>query len=865
MEWRFWSRNRERDLERELRAHLDLEAEEQGDIDAARRALGNVTKIKEEVREVWGWTVLDRLRQDLKYALRQMRRTPGFTAVAVLTMALGLGTTTAMFSIVNGVLLEPLKYRDPGRLFLARTVPPPQTKFVGDFPVNARQFERWRLYCTGCDRMALAQFLELTLVGAGDPVKLPGLSVTPDFFRTLGVQPALGRDFLPDDSVGSVIITDALWRSRFGGDPSILGRKVELNGEDNYTVIGVMPPDLHLPKGDEWGGYSGPAQVPMIFRPIGYIASAVRIVGNLNYSALIRLKPGVSREQGIAELNALLADVYREYKLETRTTLIPLQQEVTRDARSALWLLFATVGVVLLIVCVNVGNLMLVRTSGRYREAGVRLALGASRARLFALVLEEALLVVAIGGATGLAIASMGLRILAVNATTIIPRMEDVRIDWRVLLFAGLAAVFSTVICGLIPAWRLSRTEPMESMKAGSASSTEGRGKPRLREAMVSVEVALSTVLLMIGGLLLISLYHVLRVEKGFDVAHVIAQDVSLLNPKYRGQALVRFIEETLAKMAQIPGVELVAATNRLPLLGEDWVGELTDPDQPPRSVDQSALANNRFVTPAYWRVMGIPLKQGRFLDESDQGKLAAVISEKAARFLWGDQNPIGKHVEGVGSVTPKLEIVGVVGEVHGSGLERPLTMMVYEHYGRMHPLGVSFVARTRADPAAVTASIHALLSSADPEMAIPPARTMDQIVEDSIASRKFEMYLAVAFAFAALLLASLGIYGVISFSVARRTPEIGIRIALGARTGELAAMILKEGMIPVLIGLVAGLLIATAGGRIISSQLYGVTPNDALTIFGVSIILLAIAAGACWFPARRATRVDPLVALRFE
>lgn len=857
--------SREDDLERELRAHLDLEAEECGDADAAQRALGNITRIKEEVREMWGWTILDRLRQDLKYALRQMGRSPGFTAVAVLTLALGLGTTTAMFSIVNGVLLEPLKYRDPGRLFLARTVPPPQAKVGRDFPVNAAQFERWRLYCGGCDRMAMAQFLELTLVGAGDPVKLPGFSITSEFFRTLGVQPAMGRDFLPDDDVGHIIITDSLWRSRFAADPTIVGRKIEINGEDNYTIIGVMPRDLHLPKGDEWGGFYGPAQAPLIFRPVGHITSAQRIVGNLNYSALIRLKPGVSREQGIAELNSLLADVYRQYKLETRTTLIPLQQQVTRDARSGLWLLFATVGVVLLIVCVNVGNLMLVRTSGRYREAGVRLALGASRSRLFALVLEEALLLVAVGGALGLALAAVGLKMLATLGTTMVPRIEDVRIDWRVLVFAGAAIVLSTIVCGLIPAWRLSRTEPMESMKAGSSSSTEGRGKLRLRLAMVSVEVALSTVLLMIGGLLLVSLYHVLRVEKGFDVAHLITQDVSFLNPKYRGFGPSRFVEETLPKLAQIPGIEAAAATNRLPLLGEDWVSELEDPDQPPRSADQSALANNRFVTPEYWKVMGIPLKRGRYLDESDKGKPNAVISEHAARFLWGDQNAIGKRVEGIGPVPIKLEVVGVVGEVHGTGLERPVTFMIYEHYWRMRPMGMTFVVRTHADPAAVTSSMRALLSHADPEMAIPQTRTMEQIVEASLASRRFEMDLAVGFAVAALLLASLGIYGVISFSVARRTPEIGIRIALGARAGELIAMILKEGMTPVLIGLGAGLITASFVGPVISSQLYAVGSNDPLTIAGVAIILLLVAGSACSFPARRATRVDPLVALRFE
>jgi len=859
------SRDREEDLERELRTHLELEADDQGDPSAARRALGNVTRIKEDVREVWGWTMLDRLAQDLKYALRQMRRTPGFTAVALLTLALGLGATTAIFSIVNGVLLEPLKYREPGRLFVARTIPPPSANLKRDFPVNAAQFERWQSYCRGCDRMALAQFLELTLVGAGDPVKLPALSVTSEFFRTLGVQPALGRDFLPDDDAGRVILTHALWQSRFAANPSIIGRAIELNGEPNITVIGVMPADLHLPKGDEWGGFSGPAQAPMIFRPVGHIASTVRLVGNLNYSAVIRLKSGVSREQAIAELNALLADVYREYRLDTRITLIPLQQQVTQDARAALWLLLATVGFVLLIVCVNIGNLMLVRTWGRYREAGVRLALGASRARLFTMVLEEALVLVVLGGVLGLAIAGAALRTFAAIAPITLPRIDDVQIDWRVLLFAGAAIVFSTVVCGLIPAARLAQTEPMESMKAGSATSTEGRGKLHLRNVMVSIEVALSTVLLMIGGLLIISLFHVLRVEKGFDVAHVITQDVSLLNPKYKGQAAVRFVEETVANLAQIPGVEAAGATNRLPLLGEDWVFELTDPDQPPRSADQSALANNRFVTPAYWKVLGIPLKQGRYLDASDQNKLNAVISERAARFLWGDRNPIGQRVVGAGPAAPKLQVVGVVGEVRGSGLESPLTMMVYEHYGRMRPLGVSFVARTRADPAAVTGSIRALLSRTDPEMAIPQARTMEQLVEESVAPRRFQTKLAVAFSGAALLLAALGIYGVISFSVARRIPEIGIRIALGARGGELMRMILKEGMIPVGAGLCAGLLGAVLVGRIISTQLCGVAANDPFTIAGVVVILLAVASFACWFPARRATRIDPLVALRFE
>jgi predicted permease len=869
----FWRRKREDELERELRAHLDLETDDLENRDAARRAFGNLARIKEDVREVWGWTTVERLLQDLKYALRQMRRSPGFSLVAVLTLALGLGATTAMFSIVHGVLLKPMQYREPGRLFVARTLPPARAKLTRDFPVNWMWFERWQKYCRACDGLSLEQFLDVTMldayrVDAGEPVKVPALSVSVDFFRTLGVQPSLGRDFIAsdlDNPTGSdVIVTDTLWRSRFASDPAILGRWIRLNGEP-HRIIGVLPPDFHPLRAEDFGPYSGPADVPLLYRPVERFLFPRRPVGNLNYGALIRLKPGVSREQAISELNALLADIYREYQLETRVTLIPLQQQVTRNAQSALWLLLATVGVVLLIVCVNVGNLMLVRTSGRNREAGVRMALGAGRGRLFALVLEEALVLVTIGGALGLALTSAGLKTFMAVAPSFLPRTGDVQIDWRVMAFAGAAILFSTLLCGVIPAWRLSRTEPMESLRAASAASTETGGRLRLREVMVGFEVALSTILLIVGGLLMISFFRVLHVETGFEVANIVTQDVSFLNPKYARGVRRSFVEDSVAKLAQIPGVDVAAATNHLPLLGEDWVSGLEDPDQPPRSIDQSALANNRFVTPGYFQALGIPLKLGRYLDESDKGKDHAVISERSAEFLWPNQNPIGRRVVGVGSPAPKLEIVGVVGEIRGAGMERPFTMTIYEHYWRMQPIGMSFIVRTRADPATTASAVRSILAHADPEMALPQARTMQQIVGESVAVRKFQMYLAVSFAAAALLLSSLGIYGVISFTVARRTPEIGIRIALGASRVQLVVMVLRDGMLPVLVGLAFGLLGATWIGRLISSQLYGVTPRDPLTMFGVPLILLAVGVCACWLPARRATRIDPLTALRFE
>jgi predicted permease len=891
---KFWNRfrrqSRDEDLADEIRAHLAMAAQDRMDRGeaageaetGARRELGNELLIREVTRDMWGRNLLETCVQDLRYAIRQMGRTPGFTAIAVLTLALGLGATTAMFSIVNGVLLRPLNFREPGRLYLARTLPPARANIAGEFPVNARHFHEWRSHCRSCEDVSLVRFDQVTLVGAGEPVELPTFTVSYNFFRSLGVHPAIGRDFLPEEELpghfGEVILTDALWRSRFAADPSIVGRAIQINGE-SWTVIGVMPRDLHLPKGEEWGSHFGPEAPPLIFKPLGMDVSTVRPAGNLNYLGVVRLKPGVSREQGMAEVNALLADFVREYNLTTTITLIPLERQVTRHVRSPLWMLLGAVAAVLLIACVNVGNLMLVRTAGRYREAGVRMALGASRARLFRLVLSESLVLVTIGCILGLALAYEAVNWFATNAPVSLPRLDEIHVDWRVLAFAAIASAFSTILCGLFPAWRLSTTDPQESLKSGIGASDSG-GKLRLREILVSVEVALSTVLLIVGALLMSSFIRVMHVETGVDVAHIVTQDVSFLNPKYRGNARIQFLDNLMRKLSEVPGVDSAAAVNQLPLIGEDWVSELEDPDQPAHSVETAALANSRFATPDYFKTMGIPLKQGRFLDESDRvftdaernpdaserRRLHAVVSERAAQFLWPNQNPIGKHVVGPGKSAPALEVVGVVGEVRAAELERSTpTMMIYEHYSRMAPLGMSIALRTHADPAPLIAALHGILSSADPEMAIEPAKTMEQILDDSVASRRFQMYLTVVFAIAALVLASLGIYGVISFAVARRTPEIGIRIALGARAGKLMAMIFRQGMFPVLAGLAIGLASAMALGTYVASLLYGVAPHDPITISAVAILLLAVAMFACWIPARRATRIDPLRAIRCD
>jgi predicted permease len=519
---------------------------------------------------------------------------------------------------------------------------------------------------------------------------------------------------------------------------------------------------------------------------------------------------------------------------------------------------------VLLIVCVNVGNLMMVRTANRDREVGIRMALGSSRGQLFLLVLNEALVLVAIGSGLGLLLAHASLKGFTAWAPVDLPRIGDIHMGSRVLLFMIVSAVISTSICGLLPAWRLASTDPHQSLKSATTNATAHGGKLRFRELMVSVEIALSTVLLVIGGLLMFSFFRVMGVARGFEVEHVITQDLSLANPKYNDANRSRLIDEVLRELAVIPGVRSVGVTNQIPLRGESWTCDLRDMDAPGKEV--SAVANFRFVNPTYWETLGIPLKVGRFIESADRNRPVAVLSERAARALWPGQDPIGKRVGSCGGEPAQrgLEVIGIVENVR-AGLEKEAPLTVYQPYWTSNMSRPFFALRTEAAPAAIISAVRGVFRSIDSDLPISQPVTMQQVLDDAVAGRRFQMTLAISFAASALFLAALGIYGVISFAVARRTPELGIRLALGARRPELASMVVRQGMMPVWIGLAAGLAGALFGSRLIASQLYGVTPNDPLTIAAVTVLLLAVAVCACWIPARRAMRIDPLTALRFE
>lgn len=866
------SRNRDADIDEEIRAHLSMVEQEQlerGESPvearlAAHREFGNPLLIKEATREMWGWAAVERSFQDLKYAFRQMRRSPGFTLIAVLTLALGLGATTAMFSIVNGVLLTPLKLPEPDRLYMAQTIVAPRFKANGPWPVNARHFHEWRTHGQSWEQITLISGLDATLTGTGEPQRIGGLVVSYNFLRTLGIQPALGRDFRPEEELPGnsnvVILSDSLWQSRFASAPSIVGQSILLDGVPNL-VIGVMP-EVRLPN----------MRNPMILRPLGFDVSQARAYGQYNFYSVVRLRPGVQPQAAISEMNALIADLVRQFKIESKPGMAPLLDQATAGVRPALWLLLGTVGAVLLIVCVNVGNLMLLRTGGRLREAGVRMALGASRQRLFGLALTEAVALVVIGGVLGLFLADAGIRAFAASAPVSLPRLDEVRIDWRVLLFASGAMALSTLICGFIPAWRLSKTVPLEALKSGSANVTELGRRLRLRDAIVGLEVALSTVLLVVGGLLTVSFVRVIAADKGIDVARVVSQDFALTNSKYTRPQRARFIGDALPLLASLPGVEAASVTNQAPLRGQDTTCGLRDPDHladpahPDAASNFAGLANYQFVAPGFWKTMGIPIMSGRALEERDRDRRVAVVSERVAHTLWPDQSPTGRHVMTCGSTeSATLEVVGVVGDARATAEQEPPLTIYQPYWDRGMGGGGSFVLRTKADPSTVTGALHKVLRSLDSDLPIAPAQTMVQVLDESEAPRRFEMYLAVAFAAAALLLASFGIYGIVSFTVARRTPEIGIRLALGAEPRQLVAMVLRQGLEPVVCGLMAGLIGALVIGRFLASQLFGVSPHDPLTISIVTMLLLGVAVGACLIPARRAIRIDPVRALRFE
>ena len=854
-------RRRESDLAEELHSHIELMAEDEirrgvpshEAFRCARLEFGGIEAAKERYRDQRGLPALDTTIQDIRYALRGIRKNPGFATVAILSLAIGIGANTAIFSLVNGVLLQPLAYKDPQRLFAVRELNS-QFAALGPLGVNPTHSREWAQECRSLDGAALMRGDSADVASGGEPTSFPAVNVSHNIFTLFGVEPILGRAFLADEeregSNDVVILSESLWRSRFDADPLLVGKPILVDGR-NHLVVGIVPAWFRLP-------YSAQSQV---FRPLALAKDEInRWMGNYNYAAVVRLRPGVTAEQALADINVIQArfPLRTGTKVELRATLTPVHELVTGRARLGLWMLAAAVGAVLLIVCINLANLLLSRITARSREAAIRTALGASRGRQFRMALVESLVLAILGGALGVVFAGWSVQLLVGTTTLDLPRLNDVRIDSYVLSFAFCLTLLTVVVFGALPAWRVTRNDPQEALRAGSHTATQGRRGLRLREGLIGLEVGLSAALLIVAGLLATSLNRLLQVDKGFEASHVLTLDVGLGGNVYAEAATrEKFFGRLLAKVSTLPGVQASGMITALPVRGQTWLDPIYLEGGERHSVD------NRYVSTGYFRAMNVPLRQGRMFDESDRGRGVAVLSEKAARILWpGESNPVGRSF--IGEDDKPKTLVGVVAEVRAA-LHRDPPPMAYYPYWQRPPDSASLVVRTAGDPRTTAGALRAVLHGEDPQVPIRTMQTMEEVVDRSVGERRFQVTLVMAFALSALIVAGLGIYGVVSYSVARRRSEIAIRMALGARRSQLLRLVIHQGMTPVAVGLAAGVAVALFHGQVIRGLLFGVQPTDPLTISGVAALLLLVGVLACLIPAGRAARSDANAVLRFE
>jgi len=858
------------DLAAEIQAHIDQLADEhmrrglsRGDAHAAaRREFGGVDQMKERYRDQRGLPLVDALWQDLRYALRQLRRHPAFTAAVVLTLAVGIGANTAIFSIVNGVVLKPLAYRDPSRLVVVHEVAA-RIPMVPLIPANAMHFREWRDHARTFDGLGIVGVGSVNLTGAGEPQRVAIARASWNLLSMLGVQPEVGRTFVRDeDDAGRdrvVLLTDAFWRARFAADAGVVGRNIMLNDQP-FQVIGILPRTFQFPTLRQLFVLQVAGLEPELWKPFGLRDQEQTWSGDYNFACIGRLRDGVSLAAATADLDGIQAQIDRRLPehpgLSTR--IVALRDQVTSRSRAGLWLLLAAAGVVLLIACVNVASLLLGRATTRRRELSIRLALGASSGRLTRQLLTESAVVVAVAGCAGFFIASVGVSAFVTHAPNDLPRLSDIHMDARVLMFTVIVSIATALAAGLIPAWRASSTRDRESGRA-----THGRATVRLRSALVVAEIGLSSACLLAAALLLQSFVRLIAVDRGFESRRVIQVQLSLPPPRYPDLATInRFVRATLEAVSSLPDVESAAVVGQLPLAGAGANNTLVPVDAP----QNQPIVDMRPVSPDYFRTLGLGLSAGRNFDLGDTRRVA-IVSESAAARAWPRQNPIGKHFRLGTRDAPEMEVIGAVNDVLGVSLSAPPSPTVYfPYWQRTFNRGAfSLAVKMRNDSATSAPAIRDVIHRLDPEMPVPPFRPMDDFVDASVAAPRLQMILVTAFALTALVLASLGTFGVISQSVSQRTNEIGIRIALGATPTVVLRAILVEATRLALAGIVLSVPLALATSRVLRGLLFGVDAYDPATAIGVGVVLIATAVVASWQPARRASRVDPIIALRQE
>ena len=808
--------------------------------------------------------------QDLRFGYRMLRKSPGFSIVAVIVLTLGIGANTAIFSVVNAVLLRPLPFPQPDRLVQVWHTPP-QKSFPGmtRFSVSPANYLDWANQSHSFEQMAIYGFGGYNLTGKGDPESLVGFRVSPDFFSVLRVQPLLGRTFLAEENEAGhghvVVLSNAFWQTHFGSDPKVVGQTLSLNSE-SYSIVGVMPPKFAFPES------SDPKFQAQMWVPLAWTDADRAVRGNHNYLVIARLKPRADLQQAQAEMNTVSSRLEQQYPADDKgwgVTIVPLREQLVGDVRPALLILFGAVGFVLLIACANVANLVLVKTLARRKEIAIRTALGASSVRLLRQILCETLLLSLAGGILGLAAAQVSVRLIVALLAQQLPHAMDISLDKWVLAFTLGISLLTGVFAGLIPAFRATKANLNDSLKQGLGRTDADSGGNRTRSVLVISEVALSLVLLIGAGLMIRTLSHLRNVDSGMDLHNVLTMQFALSRVKYvQPVQQSAFYDQVLQRVRTLPGVKAASAIDSLPLGDGGSTQPIAVEGRPKVPMSEQPEVAVRAIDAEFMHTMRIPLLQGRAFNNADAADRPGVIliSQAMAKRIWPGENPIGKRLTLTFDPDKPREVVGVVGDVKQDGLNviEPIATLYVPMLQLPAPYMV-LVARTTSQPTALASAIANAVHEIDREQPVLDAITMDEIVSDSLSQQHFNMLLLGAFAGLALLLAAIGLYSVLAYSVRRRVREIGVRMALGARRADVIRMILGQGVRLALIGIAIGIVAAFALTHLMASQLFEVSVTDPVTFAGVAVVLVIVAIAACYIPARRAAKVDPMVALRYE
>ena len=866
-------RNRmEQDLDDEVQFHIEMRTRQHIESgmapDQARRtaarAFGNSVSIRERTRDAWGLGSLEMLWQDVSYAVRTIGRSPGFTVATVLTLALAIGANTAVFSVVNSVLLAPLPFPDPDRLValreMSRNGDPTNTSFT--------TYVDWKQSQT-FEHIAAFRSWGPTLAGESGAERLTGLRVSESFFRVVGVSPAIGRGFLPEEDRGdgdrTVVLSHGLWQRRFGGTPDVLGTAITLNGAPR-TVVGVMPANfLSLVSEQAYGSQAE------LWAPLAYdLGDSAACRGCRHIRAIGRVKTGRTLAEARADIETItrtLANQFPDSYSSGGSFVIPLYEEFVRGSRGTLWVLFGAVGFVLLVACANVGNLLLARAARREREMATRVALGAGRRRIVRQLLTEGLILALMGAGAGTLLALAGTDLLVWLNSSDTLRLENAGINGAVLAFTLGVSLTCGMILGLVPAVYLLKHDPHESLKSGGRHSFGPAGQ-RTRQVLVVSGVALALVLLIGAGLMTKSLVRLLNVDPGIDAVGVLKANVLMSGPAYEEDGdRLRAFEQLEESLRNLPGVEAVGLANLIPLGGNSDSAALRIEEKPLDNPADAPYPNRYHVSPGYFDAIGIPLIRGRLFTSEDRegAPLVVLVGETLARRVWGEADPMGKRIKLGGASGPWRSIVGVVGDVRHYGLNQAPTMQAYIPFAQNPASAVDLLIRSTIEPATLTAAVREQVRAIDKDQPVYGIAPLGNLISQALARHRFTMLLLTGFAAVALAMAAVGVYGLISYAVGQRTREIGVRVALGASRSNIVGMVMRQGVALAGVGVVAGLVASLWLTRSLETLLFEVEPTDPAVFVILSSLLLAIGLAASYFPARRATRVDPTVALRHD